>query len=477
MTSVPHAPISRLASPAPQPHPVSTKLQVLIVDDQELVRKHCQRVVEAQGYDAPLADSAGAALDIIEGNHIDIVLADLKLPGMTGIELLEVLKRRNPRIEVVIMTGYSSVHSAVQAMKLGAADYIVKPFSSEELGLLLRNLAEKLRIKDENNSLREQLRSQHSFGKLVGQSQPMQTIFKMIQRAAPSHAPVLILGESGTGKELVARSIHEASPWRNKPFTPVDCGALVPTLIESELFGYVKGAFTGAASNKPGLMEIAEDGTLFLDEIGELPLEMQTRLLRVIQEKEFRPIGSTRRQPFDARIIAATNRDLAAAVRDGKFRQDLYFRLNVVTVTLPPLRDRKGDIPLLCDQIINRLAARAGVRTLAAPWHLSSAAMDRLLNHDWPGNVRELENCLERAMTLGSGPMIEVGDLPEGIRSPLQPESTEMPGPILPLNEMEKKAILRALEKAGGDKVLAARMLGIGKTTLYRKLREYGHAV
>ncbi|MSO19914.1 MAG: sigma-54-dependent Fis family transcriptional regulator [Acidobacteria bacterium] len=479
MTIVQHSQIPAANSQNPRPGFPTAPISVLIVDDQELVRKHCQRVVESLGFSAPQAGTAGAALDVIERQTVDIVLADLKLPGMSGIELLEVLKRRNPRIEVVIMTGYSSVSSAVQAMKLGAADYIVKPFGSEELGQLLRKLSEKQQLGDENLSLREQLRSQHALGKLIGQSQPMQQIFKMIQRAAPSHASVLILGESGTGKELVARSIHDAGPAPNKPFTPVDCGALVPTLIESELFGYVRGAFTGANTNKPGLLEAARDGTLFLDEIGELPIELQTRLLRVIQEKEFRPIGGTRRFPFDARIIAATNRDIEAAVRSGAFRKDLYFRLNVVTIALPPLRERKGDIPLLCEQMIQKLSSRPGAQPARSPWSLSSAALDRLLAYSWPGNVRELENVLERAMTLGSGPMIDLADLPANVRSPLGLGLglADDSGRVVPLEQLEKSAILRALTEADGDKILAARMLGIGKTTLYRKLRQYGAAV
>ena len=475
MTSVPQANLGRLQANSRQHH-TATKLQVLIVDDQEMVRHHCQQVVESHGHSGLLADSAPAALDLLDQQPVDIVLADLKLPGMSGIELLEVIKKRNPRVEVIIMTGYSSVPSAVQAMKLGAHHYIVKPFSSEEMGLLLRNLAEKQHMRDENNSLREQLHGQHAFGKLIGQSQPMQHVFKLIQRAAPSQAPVLIQGESGTGKELVARSIHDIGARRNKPFTPVDCGALVPTLIESELFGYVRGAFTGANNNKAGLMEIAEDGTLFLDEIGELPLELQTRLLRVIQEKEFRPIGSTRRQPFDARIIAATNRDLEAEVRHGRFRSDLFFRLNVISIALPPLRERKGDISLLCEQILAKFTGRADSVSSNTPLGLSSDAMNWLLQYDWPGNVRELENYLERALTLGTGPTINVSDLPKNVNLRTDSHPADQRRPVLTLEELEKEAILRAVEEAGGDRILAARMLGIGKTTLYRKLREYGHA-
>ncbi|MBI3934157.1 MAG: sigma-54-dependent Fis family transcriptional regulator [Acidobacteria bacterium] len=448
-------------------------IAVLIVDDQEMVRGLCQQVIESLGFRAFLAESGSEALELLDRQPVDIVIADLKMPGMSGIELLDRVKARSPRVEVVIMTGYASVPSAVQAMKLGASDYLVKPFSSEEMKLVVERLAATLDLKDENRYLREKLRARHSFGKLVGHSQQMQHAFKLIQRVAPTRSAVLIMGESGTGKELVARSIHESGPWRDKPFVPVDCGALVPTLIESELFGHVRGAFTGAVRSKGGLLESADDGTLFLDEVAELPVELQTRLLRAIQEKEFRPIGSTRRIPFHARIIAASNRNLQTAIQQGGFRKDLYFRLNVVSITLPPLRDRKGDIPLLAEQILHNLAAAQPGDRKKFRWALSSEALDRLLAYSWPGNVRELENCLERAITLGSGPMIQTADLPSSLQtnSPIGHDGS--PDSVIPLEEMERQAILRALAGAGGDKLLAARMLGIGKTTLYRKLRKY----
>jgi DNA-binding NtrC family response regulator len=451
----------------------SNALGVLIVDDQEMVRGICREVVESLGYRPFQAESASQALELIERHPVDILIADIRMPGMSGIELLDRVKASNPRIEVIIMTGYASVPSAVQAMKLGAADYIVKPFSSEEMKLVIGRLAETLDLKDENRYLRERLRTRHSLGRLVGQSQPMQQVFKLIQRVAPSHAPVLIRGESGTGKEVVARSIHEVGPWREKPFVPVDCGALAPTLIESELFGYVRGAFTGAVHSKDGLLQAAKGGTLFLDEVGELPVELQTRLLRAIQEKEFRPVGGTKRIPLDARILAATNRDLEDAVRQGTFRKELYFRLNVVSITLTPLRERKVDIPLLVEHILQRLAQSQTNSRSRQRWALTSEALDRMLAYDWPGNVRELENCLERAVTLGSGPMIRAADLPSNVRTPSTAASLGFPESVIPLEEMERQAILRALSGAGGDKLLAARLLGIGKTTLYRKLHKY----
>lgn len=448
-------------------------LGVLIVDDQEMVRGICREVVESLGYQPFQADSGPRALEIIEQQPVDIVVADIKMPGMSGIELLERIKAGNPRVEVIIMTGYASVPSAVQAMKLGAADYIVKPFSSEEMKLLLGRLAETLDLKDENRYLRERLRSRHSLGRLVGQSQQMQQVFKLIQRVTASRAPVLIRGESGTGKEVVACSIHETGPWRDKPFVPVDCGALAPTLIESELFGYVRGAFTGAVHSKDGLLQSAEGGTLFLDEVAELPSELQTRLLRAIQEKEFRPVGSTKRIPLNARILAATNHDLEAAMRQGSFRKELYFRLNVVSITLAPLRERKVDIPLLAEHILQRLGQSQPNNRRRQRWTLTSEALDRLLAYHWPGNVRELENCLERAVTLGSGPLIPAADLPSNVQSPSPVGPAGFSESVIPLEEMERQAILRALTGAGGDKLLAARLLGIGKTTLYRKLRKY----
>ena len=448
---------------------------VLIVDDKEMVKGLCEEVILSLGHRALMADSAGRALEIIEQQQVDIVIADIKMSGMSGMELLEQIKTTNPQIEVVIMTGYATVPSAVQAMKLGATDYITKPFSTEEFRLVMERLVQTLELKEENRYLREQLRSRSRFGKLAGQSQKMQHVFKLIQRVSVSRSPVLILGESGTGKELVARSIHESGPARDKPFIPVDCGALAPTLIESELFGYVRGAFTGAVRSREGLLQSAHGGTLFLDEVAEIPVELQARLLRTIQEKEFRPVGGNKSVPFSARVISATNCDLEAAIQQGRFRKELYFRLNVVSITLPPLRERKVDIPLLAEQFLHKLSLAQGKDVESVPWTLAPEALDRLLAYDWPGNVRELENCMERAVTLGSGPVIQVSDLPTNMQSARPEIGAGGSDSVIPLDEMERQAILRALDEAGGDKLLAARKLGIGKTTLYRKLHKYQH--
>jgi len=298
-------------------------------------------------------------------------------------------------------------------------------------------------------------------------SMKMQRVYKMIEKVSLHEYPVLILGESGTGKELVARSIHFSGPRKDRPFAPVDCSSLVPTLIESELFGYVKGAFTGAMQAKQGLLEAAQGGTLFLDEIGDMPVDLQAKLLRALQEREVKPVGSTERRPINVRVIAATNRDLETAIRNGTFRQDLYFRLNVVQVKLPALRDRKSDIPILVTAFLEKFSnPQAPVRTI------SEDAMRRLIAYDWPGNVRELENAIERAVALGSGPIVHVADLPSNLQYPTTERAPEK-DEILPLEELERRAILRTLRETGGDKLSAARMLGIGKTTLYRKLKQY----
>jgi len=327
-----------------------------------------------------------------------------------------------------------------------------------------------LKLKTENRTLREKIKSKLGFGSIVGRSPEMEKLYRMIAKAAYSSHPVLILGESGTGKEMVARSIHFSGPFHDKPFIPVDCGSLVPTLIESELFGYVKGAFTGAVQSRDGLLAIAEGGTVFLDEVGELPVDLQAKLLRSIQEREIRPVGSTKRIPINVRILAATNRDPEQAVAQGAFRRDLYFRLNVLSLKIPPLRERRQDIPLLIGHFLERLSrASDHERTL------NDGAMKALLAYDWPGNVRELENCLERACAFTSGPMIQIGDLPNAIHGVPCRVATEANGSskILPMAELEEQTILGTIAQLNGDKLLAARMLGIGKTTLYRKLKEY----
>jgi DNA-binding NtrC family response regulator len=355
-------------------------------------------------------------------------------------------------------------------MKNGAYDYVTKPFSMDELRLLLERVTGHLKLKTENRMLRERVKSKQGFAGIIGSAPAMEKLYRMIAKAAQSAHPVLILGESGTGKELVARSIHFSGPLRDKPFIPVDCGSLVPTLIESELFGYVKGAFTGAVQSKDGLLTMAEGGTVFLDEIGEMPVDLQAKLLRSIQEKEIRRVGSTRRTPINVRILAATNRELEQAVAEGTFRRDLYFRLNVLNLRIPPVRERRQDIPLLVGHFLGRLSRETGrERTL------SDAAMKALLAYDWPGNVRELENCLEQVCAMNSGPAIQVTELPAAVNggNGHAVSSGNGSSKIVPISELEKQTILNTILQLNGDKLLAAKLLGIGKTTLYRKLKEY----
>ena len=460
-------------APAPEISSETNLLNLLIVDDERPVRESCRELAQSLGYATRVAESAEAALRLLETAGADVVLLDLRLPGTGGLDLLREIKQRRPETLVIVITGVASVQTAVLAMKLGAYDYITKPFNLDELRAMLERAAVQLKLTSENRLLREQVRAQHGFGPLIGHAPEMEKLYRIIAKASHSTHPVLILGESGTGKELVARSIHYLGPNRDKPFIPVDCGTLVPTLIESELFGYVRGAFTGAVRTKDGLMATAEGGTIFLDEVGELPIDLQAKLLRAIQEKEIRPVGGTRAVPINVRILAATNRDLDAAVQNGTFRRDLYFRLNVLTLRVPPLRDRKQDIPLLIGHQLEKINGSNQVQHAFA-----DDALRLMLAYDWPGNVRELENCVQRACTTCTLPTIHINDLPTSIRNfqvQTKPVNvTANPETITPLVELEKRAILRAIELLHGDKLQAAHLLGIGKTTLYRKLKEYG---
>ena len=442
-------------------------ITALIVDDEITTRDLCRDVVAESGLRARTASTTEQALEILDQFPVDILITDLRVPQIGGLELLKRVREAYPQTAVMVLTQYGTIENAVEATRMGAADYVTKPFHVPDLRSKLARVVHALELNQENRVLREQLRTRPGFAGLIGVSQKMQRVYRLIEKVSQHNYPVLILGESGTGKELVARSIHFSGARKNKPFVPVDCSALVPTLIESELFGYIKGAFTGAMHSKIGLMEAADHGTLFLDEIGDLPVDLQAKLLRALQEKEIKPVGSTERVQVSMRVIAATNRDLDSAVRTGGFRQDLYFRLNVVQIKMPPLRERKTDIPLLVNSFLEKFGAEnRNVRTI------SEDAVARLMAYDWPGNVRELENAVERAIALGSGPILHVGDLPSNLQyntGERMPQNDE----ILPLEELERRAILSALREAGGDKLAAARLLGIGKTTLYRKLKQY----
>ena len=442
-------------------------MSVLVVEDEQASQQLCVEVAESCGMKASTAITVEEALEVLESRAVDIVLTDLKLQQSNGLELLKRVRDLYPQVAVVVLTQYGTIDSAVAATRMGAVDYVTKPFHVEDLKTRLMRVARDVDLHQENQLLREQLRTRPGFGGLIGVSQRMQRVYKMIEKVSQHEYPVLILGESGTGKELVARSIHFSGARKNRPFAPVDCSALVPTLVESELFGYVKGAFTGAVQARQGLLEVAQGGTLFLDEIGDMPVDLQAKLLRALQEREVKPVGSTERRHIDVRIIAATNRDLETAIRTGNFRQDLYFRLNVVQIKLPPLRERKSDIPLLVTSFLEKFANPRGESR-----SISEEAMRQLVAYDWPGNVRELENSIERAVALGSGPIVHVGDLPSNLQYPTSERASEK-DELLPLEELERRAILRMLRETSGDKLAAARMLGIGKTTLYRKLKQY----
>ena len=447
-------------------------IRLLIVDDEQSIRRLCMTVGEALGFTCMEANSGETALALLEEQPAHMILTDMVMPNMSGLEFLEKVKKLLPRSEVAVMTGHGSVETAVQAMKLGAYDYIGKPFSPlEELRLFLRRMADKVRLVEENLYLRERSETETSLHGIIGNSSGIQNVLRLISRLKDTRTPVLISGESGTGKELVARAIHFRGSFANRPFVAVDCGSLVPTLIESELFGYEKGAFTGALRSKTGLFQSANGGTIFLDEIGELPLELQAKLLRVLQEKEIRPVGSNQKVKVDVRVVAATNRDLEAEYRNGTFRKDLYFRLNVVTVHLPALRERRSDIPMLAHWFLDRHAPDNAMQ-------VTNSAMKCLLQYDWPGNVRELENCIERAVALGDHKTVDLGDLPPTIASASPSAETAggtSTGPVSSndLEDIERATIERVFEQVKGDKALAGKMLGISRATLYRKLKRY----
>jgi two-component system response regulator HydG len=465
-------------------------LRILVVDDDVSLRKACCEIASGMGFVPLAAGSVQEALTVLLQQQVELLLLDLKLPGGGGLKLLGEVKTLYPHMGVVVMTAFATVASAVEAMRIGAGDYLTKPFALEELTSVLGRSSRRLYFDLESRRLRERLRAQTALGGLIGSSPEMEKVYHILSKVAHSTHPVLILGESGTGKEMVARAIHDNGPNAAKPFIPVDCGSLVPTLIESELFGYVKGAFTGANRSKGGLLSAADGGTVFLDEIGELPHDLQARLLRALQEKEVRPVGATHAVPITARVLAATNRDLSAMVAHGTFRKDLYFRLSVVNLRLPPLRERREDIAILATHFLDRLQRETGVSHI-----FSEDAVRLMTEYDWPGNVRELENAIERACSLSSGPVLHMADLPTQLqdfrRHRLEENlpadeagdgrdaEREHAGPddsIVSIAAMEKQAILGTIRQLNGDKLMAAKLLGIGKTTLYRKLKEYGLA-
>lgn len=441
------------------------KVNILIVDDEEIVRESLASWLEEDGYEVKVAENAGRALERLPEKDWNLAMVDLKMPGMDGIELMEEIRKVKPETIVIIMTAYATVDTAVQAMKKGAYDYIVKPFNPEDLSMTIRKIIEHQKLLKENIYLRKELKKQYRLHDMVSKNHKMIEIFDLVKTVAKSNSTVLVQGESGTGKELLSRAIHMESPRKDAPFVTVSCASLTESLLESELFGYEKGAFTGADQARSGKIELAKDGTLFLDEIGDISLKLQMDLLRVLEEKEFRRVGGTQLIPVNSRIIAATNRDLKKAIEEEKFREDLYYRLNVISVFLPPLRERKEDVPLLVEHFIERFNIEMGKNVEG----VSEPAMRMLMDFGWPGNARELRNVIERAMVVAKGKMILEADL----------SLTQAPGVPLPDNrgkslaDMEKEHIRQVLLDNRWNIIRSAQVLGIDRVTLYNKIRKY----
>ena len=441
---------------------------ILIVDDDQEMRDLLKDVLEDHGYPVAVAREGREALEHLERDEFLVVVVDLRMKGMDGAELLHELVQHHPTCNAIMMTAFGTVESAVDAMKQGAFDYLTKPIKTDELLVTIEKALREASLRREVEHLRKQVNREYSFDQIFGKSKPMREVFDLIRRVADSQANILITGESGTGKELVAKAIHFNSSRKDEPFLPVNCAAIPEQLLESELFGHVKGAFTDARSDKRGLFEEAQQGTLFLDEISEMPMLLQAKLLRAVQEREIRRVGATQAVPVNVRIIAATNLVLAEEVEAKRFREDLYYRLNVIEIRLPPLRDRKEDIPLLCNMLLHKMARG----TDKQPAGIAESALGLLIDYHWPGNVRELENVIERAVTLASGDIVTVEALPATIREAkgerrLIEEGSER---SLSMEEVEGLYIKRILEKTRGNKLQAAQILGIDRKTLYRKL-------
>jgi len=445
------------------------KPRALIVDDE---RAECEMFADAlrdAGFDPSWEVSPLTALTRLETEPFDVVVTDLNMPGLSGSELCLRIKEQKPHLPVVVVTGFGSIDSAVVAMRAGAYDFVTKPFDVDTIGLVLKRAVENHELRAEVDALRRVVDTSQRYGLLIGSSEPMRRLYATIDHLRDGDSTVLLTGESGTGKELVAREIHAHGSRKARPFVAISCAAMPETLLESELFGHERGAFTDARQRRDGLLVSAEGGTLLLDEIGDMPLALQAKLLRAIEERTVRALGSNHEVPFDVRIIAATNRDLEAAVEQGRFREDLFYRVNVIHLELPPLRSRSGDVLLLAQAFLGELAVRSG-RPIAK---FSAAAAEKLAAYDWPGNVRELRNCVERAVTLSHSPLVDVQDLPRKVRD-FQPGHVliagDDPSELMPLEEVERRYIARVIAACGGNKSKAARILGIGRKTLYRHL-------
>lgn len=448
---------------------------VLIVEDETKMQRLLQLTLAEEGYTTQAASDAEAGLKLLRHGNFDLVITDLKLPGMDGLEFLQSVKRVDAHIPVILMTAFGTVETAVLAMKAGASDYVLKPFSLEEIKLVIRKELDVRRLQEENRDLREALGKRYEFKNIVARSAKMQEVLAVVERVAPTHSTVLLGGESGAGKDLVARAIHQHSRRASGPFLKINCAAIPENLLESELFGYEKGAFTGAVAAKPGKFELADKGSIFLDEIGDVPPGIQVKLLRVLQEREFERLGGTKTLRVDVRLIAATNRDLRVALEQGTFREDLYYRLNVVPINIPPLREHKEDIPDLVRVFVERFGRDAGKEVSG----VTPAAMKRIMEFHWPGNVRELENIIERAVALSSGNMIDAEDIrldlsPARARTPETEVGASFPPPGVTLEEFEDDIIREALRRANNNKSQAARLLGLSRNALRYRLSKIG---
>jgi len=445
------------------------KKRILVVDDEEKLRRVIELHLASAGFDVDKARSAEEALKLVD--RADMVITDLRLPSMDGLQLLSLIRRQNAHAPVVVMTAFGTIENAVEAMKSGATDFLLKPFSLDHLTAVVTKALEVRALRDENRQLKEELGRRYEFDNIRGRSAPMQEIFSTISRVAPTRATVLLAGESGVGKDLIARAIHFHSPRRDRPFVKINCTAIPENLMESELFGYEKGAFTGAAQSKPGKFELADTGTVLLDEIGDVPASIQVKLLRVLQEREIERLGSNKTLHIDVRVIAATNQDLRAALEQGTFREDLYYRLNVVPISIPPLRARREDIPFLAEHFVKAMGAENGSPVRG----LTDAAVKKLTEYHWPGNVRELQNVIERSLVLCSGDTLDADDIKlETAPRPRAQTGEHLLPDGMTLDEYEQSIIREALQRAEGNKSHAARLLGLTRNALRYRLAQMG---
>jgi DNA-binding NtrC family response regulator len=455
---------------SPRSPEAATPARILLVEDELNMARTLAKNLERAGYQVEHAPHGEAALARLESVNFDVVLTDLKMPVMDGMDLLRAMHERHIGAAAVVLTGYGTIESAVEAMKLGAADYLIKDARPQEILLTLDRVLRLSSLKNENDRLRREIRRLHGFGELIGNSESMEAVYRLIDAVSQNKSTILLSGESGTGKELVARTVHQRGILRDAPFVAINCAGLSETLLDSQLFGHRRGAFTGAVADHDGVFRAATGGTLLLDEVAEVPLGLQAKFLRAIQEREVTPLGSSRPVSVDVRLIAATNRDLEGEVRDGRFRADLFYRLNVVHIELPPLRARRDDIPALVEHFLGRYSEQYQV----APKRIAPDALEALVAFDWPGNIRQLQNSIERAFALSAADVVSLADLPPAVRGGPAPEATRgTVGPLPTLAESERELIAAALQKSGGNKNEAARLLGIDRQRLYRKIEKY----